>query len=217
MLGFVYLESAPTFPYELSFILQNPCHRHTSPKPALNPCDFVGRMNPFQMWEEHSLSRHHSLCTHVCRAHYGPSTVAAPGVQLWTGETKCLPSWHQCSGARTAQSREAQLKHLPPPCMVCASGKKTLITSSFPRDRSKVPSTWKTLQHGLFIHLGKTCVLMSDTRQEARMPASATNNLWDLGPKPVPVLRRRFLVEAGSQRGDALRGYLGQYTPKHTM
>lgn len=59
--------------------------------------------------------------------------------------------------------------------------------------------------------------MMSDTRQEARMPASATNNLWDLGPKPVPVLRRRFLVEAGSQRGGALRGYLGQYTPKHTM
>lgn len=128
VLGFVYLESAPTFPYELSFILQNPCHQHTSPKPALNPHDFVGRMNHFQMWEEHSLWRHHSLCTHVCRAHYVPRAVAAPGVQPWTGETKCLPSWHQSSGARIARSREARLKHLPPRCMVCASSKKTLIT-----------------------------------------------------------------------------------------
>jgi len=44
------------------------------------------------------------------------------------------------------------------------------------------------------------------------MPGSATNNLYDLRPKPVPIPRHTFLVEIESQGGDALRGYLGRYT-----
>lgn len=43
------------------------------------------------------------------------------------------------------------------------------------------------------------------------MPGSATNNVYDLRPKPVPILRCNFFVETESQGGDALRTYLGQY------
>lgn len=49
---------------------------------------------------------------------------------------------------------------------------------------------------------------MTNTHQEVRTPGSATRNLYDLRPKPVPFLRNNLLAEMESQGGDALRGYL---------
>lgn len=43
------------------------------------------------------------------------------------------------------------------------------------------------------------------------MLGSATNNVHDLRPKPVPILRHSFLVEIESQGGGALQGYLGSF------